>query len=411
MEKIRRLLLFLWTIALLSFRPSIFGEKYNQLVFVFFFLLTGALVFIDLKKKTILDKRRILSFALILICVIYLLIQGLMLSDAVGTVINSCVFLLLTVPCILWVLNRYQESILTLFINIHFWLAISAMITFGIYILVGFSADRLPVVASLYDLVEYAELDENSILSGHVLFFPFTVVWSAAGFMGIDVPRFVGIYREPGMAQIFFCTAFILTFFISVERQSLKKIVLLCGTVLTFSTAGLFDLLIVVLLYGILNASIKRYVIRIIRNPILVVIVIVAFVVIMSESIVMLRERVDQVSGQSRLESFSKGIERLSDNLLFGEGYYNSFQKDENGVVVSSNFIGMMGVSYQLGLVGLFLYSLTWGYSLIFLSNRITICIYIPCLMTLLFSQPSYNDIFTWFILLLNVRNLHPLNR
>lgn len=405
MISLNNLLIYLWTIFLLCFRPSIFGEKFNLFVFLLFIATSILLLIVNHKLKITLDKNRFIAVGLILFCVSYFAIQGLILSDAKSTVINSSVLLLVTIPIMAFILHYFQGAVLKFFVQFHFYLSLSAIITFAIYILVGFSVDRLPLMGSLYELVEYAKYDPERLLSNHVIFFPFTVAWSSAGFMGIEVPRFVGIYREPGMAQIFFNTAFILSFFIDFKRIRMVRLVLLIGSILTFSAAGFINLLLFALIYILYSSKSKKQVYRLIKNPMVVVVAMLFFLVLANQSIEMLNERFNQISGQGRLTSFADGFKRLGENLFFGEGYYNSFKKDENGVVVSSSFIGILGVSYQLGLVGVFVYLIPWLFRLL-KAYRLLVCIYVPCLVTLFFSQPSYNDIFTFFLLLVNTNQL-----
>lgn len=405
MIRISNFLLLLWTIFLLSFRPSIFGEKYNAFVFLLFILTSILLLIINRGQKITLDMSRFIALGLILFCVSYFAIQGLILSDAKATVINSSVLLLFTVPIMAFILHGFQGVVLKFFVQFHFYLSLSAIITFIIYILVGFSVERLPLIGSLYELVEYAKYDPARLLSNHVIFFPFTVAWSSAGFTGIEVPRFVGIYREPGMAQIFFNTAFILSLFIYFKRKRLVRLVLLIGSILTFSAAGFVNLLLFAVFYILYSPKSKEQVYKLIKNPIVVVVAMVLFLILAKQSIEMLDERFSQISGQGRLTSFADGFSRLKENLFLGEGYYNSFKKDDNGVIVSASFIGILGVSYQLGLVGVFLYLIPWFFRLL-TTSKLLVCIYIPCLLTLFFSQPSYNDIFTFFLLLINAKQL-----
>lgn len=389
---------------LLLFRPSIFGERYNQAVFVIFFIITCVLLLIRGSQSLSISKRLFIGLILIYLCIGYFFIQGLLLSNATQTVVNSCVLLLLAVPCIALVLSKYQQKVLKVFINFHYFLSISAIITFVIFIIVGLSINRLPVLADLSGIIDYKAYGEN-VLNQHILIFPYTIAWSTGGFLGIDVPRFVGIYREPGMSQIFFITAFTLTFFVPITSHFRKRVIILMGIILLFSAAGMLNLVLVVFFVIIFNASFKRYLIRILRNPIFVIAVIIGLVMLSKQAITMVKEKIIDVSGTTRIESFNNGVKRLMKNPFFGEGYYNSFKKDGSGTVVSENFIGILGVSYQIGFVGMFFYFLCWLNAFRHNTRRVALCIYIPCLMTLLFSQPSYNDVFTWFLLLLDTRN------
>jgi O-Antigen ligase len=395
----------LWAILLLLFRPSVIGENYNSQVFIIFFIVTVAILSTEIRERFSLSVGRIIVVVCVYICVAYFFIQGMILSDATKTVINSCVFLLMLMPCLVLILARHQHRVLQVIINFHVLLAVSAVITFSIFIATGFSIDRLPTIANLDSLLGLGMSDPSVGLINHIMFFPFTICWSTTGIAGIEIPRFTGMYREPGMAQIFLLTSFMLSYFIEVKHQRLKRILLLIASVLTFSAAGLVNLLVAVFFLAFSNSSVKGSVVRILKKPIVVLVGLVLFVVMAKQTYQYVAEKLDDISGIDRVDSFQRGWQDLMENPVFGKGYYASFKKDSEGVVVSQNFIGLPGVSYQLGMVGLFLYFLCWYFSLTKLGRRKTLCIYIPCLLTLALSQPSYNDVFSWFIIFLDTRN------
>lgn len=404
MNQVMRLLLTGWTLALLCLRPSIFGEKYNALVFVIFFFITCLLVGLQ-KNSFILSRKRLGALIVIYLCLLYFLIQGLILSEAREIVVNASVFLLLTAPCIALIINRYQETILKIFINFHYYLSISAVVTFAIFLINGLSIYKLPYIASLYELVGYAAFDPIRPLSNHVLVFPFSVIWSTADLFGISFPRFVGIYREPGMSQIFFITALTLTYFVPVRHLQRKRLFILAGCLLLISAAGAINLVLVAMVYAATNTSLKQHLITFIKNPIIIFIFIIALIGLGRAAFQMTAKKIGEVSGQTRIESFENGLSRLSENPWFGKGYYSAFQQDNRGSIVLENNIGLIGVSFQIGIIGLTLYFFCWAFSLSQLAAQRTFVIYLPCLLTLLFSQPSYNDAFVWFLLLLDTRD------
>ena len=402
--RLSSLLTLLWTASFLLFRPSILGERYNAVVLVIFLLVTSDIIFVNQKQRVRINTITFSTYFLIIISVLYFFVQGLILSDATRTVVNSGIFLLLVVTSIMLVVSVHQKKVIEIFIWCHYLMSISAIITFTLYILGGFSLQHLSV-ASPYDLVRYADLDPGRPFSNHLLIFPFSIIWSATSIFGLEVPRFVGIYREPGMAQIFFCTAFAFSLFANVKNKRLKQVTILIGTFLTFSAAGFINVILVILLYLIMNGSFKEYVLRLFRNPFLVILIFIILIVVVYQSNLMVQERLSQVSGMGRVESFKRGAELLLENPVFGEGYYNSFKKDKEGIIISDNFIGILGVSYQIGLIGLFLYFAPWIFRVL-TTRKLFYCIYVPCLMTLLFSQPSYNDAFVYLLLLINPNNL-----
>lgn len=399
------LLLPLWVLFLVMFRPSVFGEKFNSLIFVFLFVVTVAILAIEARRGLTVSKPRLVLAIFIYACLSYFVIQGLILSDARSTVINSGAFLFLLMPCLLFIVNNHQEKILKLFINFHYLLSWSAVITFALFVMNGFSLHPSMRLMELDVALGLGKTDPNIAMSSHVIYFPFTFYWSTSGLLGYDMPRFIGIYREPGMAQIFLVTSLMLTFFVDVKNVKTKRFLLYAGSLLTFSASGLVNLVMGLAVLSVFNASVKAQVIAIVRKPWVIVFGLVVFIVLVRFAINMVNARLDDVSGDTRIEAFQDGLRSLSESVVFGKGYYNDFQKDPASTVGTINFIGIPGVSYQLGVVGLVLYFLCWLVSLKNLAGRQALCIYVPCLLTLMLSQPSYNDAFTWFIMFLDTRH------
>jgi hypothetical protein len=374
-------------------------------IFFVFFFITIAIVVLGPAKKPALSVRRVIVLAAVYLCVIYFGVQGLLLSNARQTVINSVVFISMVVPCLVLILSLYQEIVLKIFVNFHVILSVSAIATFVVFVLVGFSVYRIPVIADLYSLVEYAEYDPSRPLSNHQLLFPITVAWSVLDIVGVSLPRAVGIYREPGMAQIFFLTAVMLTYFLEMKNVGRKRVLLLIGTALLFSAAGFVNFVICILVLSTVKASVKQSLVRFIKNPLVVVFSLVLFIFIARETYFLVANKLENVSGSERLESFARGIGKLSENPVFGKGYYNAFKTYVGGAEITENVIGLPGVSAELGLVGLGLYCLCWLLSIRLLSGKRALCIYIPVFLTLALSQPSYNDAFAWFVMFLDTRH------
>ncbi|MDO1445145.1 hypothetical protein Q0590_02730 [Rhodocytophaga aerolata] len=408
----KKFLLFLWTFLLICFRPSIFGEKYNPLVFFCFLIVTGLIalsqnIFIKFKVK----KKFLVTVTVILTTVLYFVLQGFILSDAKLTVLNSAIIILGTITCFLYVLNSANQFyILKFFIYIHFAFSISSICTFIIYVLTGFNPSNLPVLVDLYALVEYAVYDPSRLFSNHVILFPFTVVWSNAEFLGISVHRALGIYREPGMAQIFFLTAYFLTYFIPLAKPRLIRNTILAGSFLTFSTASFISFLFGIVIYKFANSLKFQNIIKSLLNPLRITIFASLFIIASAITYNLVKDKLNDISGQTRIISYLKGAKRLMASPMFGEGYYNSFAKNEEGIVISDSFIGLIGVSYQIGLIGIMLYLTSWYFGVSMLGNTASLCIYIPCFITLFTSQPSYNDVFTWFLLLIDTSHFKPIS-
>ena len=226
-----------WTITFLQLRPSIIGQKYN--VFAFFLFTISNVVYWIYKKRISLKTDKILAKESLLFVFFYsyLLINGLILSDSTNAVINSVLFSILTIPFFLIIIGDENSKLgfLKSFINIHFVLSISSIITFIIYLIGNFSYDKLPWVIQI-------EFMKDMYKSGHFILFPFTIIWSSGFFLDIPFPRFVVFYKEPGIAQMFLATSFFLTYRIKINRAKIKRMLILFGLLLTFSTTAFISL-------------------------------------------------------------------------------------------------------------------------------------------------------------------------
>lgn len=399
-QKINKILI-VWVLLLLLFRPSFIGESYNPVVFVLF-VLCSFLLYNKIKQDKNISIQKISTFYILNLTLLYFFIQGIILSDAKTTVLNASILTICTSYIFYKILHaeEIQETILKYFIYIHTCLVLSAIITIIHFIIVGFDASQLLKIGLVYP--DKGDLLESSgQFSLHTIYFPFTVVWSSFSGLGFELPRFIGLYREPGMAQIFFCTAFFLTYYIEIQHRKIVRSILFIGALLIFSTAGFLSL-IVGYFVVITSKQIKISRLRFLTSMAILISAIVIGLYLPGHGVL---EKVESDSGVARSLAFDRGIERLSNNLIFGEGYYSGFHRDSEGLLINDSFEGILGVSFQIGVVGLILYFFTWVYSLKNYSNFSALPIYLPCILTWLFSQSNYNDIFTMFLLMLNTKN------
>ena len=144
-------LLAIWTILLICFRPSIFGEDYNPVIFLLFILVS---FFIILKRKyvfkTNLSSGKFYTAVIVLITTVYFSIQGFILSDTRITVLNATIVIIGTILCFILIINDDNKfTILRTFINIHFVLSISMIITFLLFLILGMNDSNLPVMAKI----------------------------------------------------------------------------------------------------------------------------------------------------------------------------------------------------------------------------------------------------------------------
>src|SRR5687768_946798 len=93
-EKKSITLLDVWTVIILLFRPSIFGERFNYIVFLVFLIVSSLIIFNYRRTGLRVEKNLYMTSLVVLSTLFYFLIQGLLLSDAKKTVINSCILLI-----------------------------------------------------------------------------------------------------------------------------------------------------------------------------------------------------------------------------------------------------------------------------------------------------------------------------
>ena len=395
-------LIFIWTFLLLNLRPSVIAQSYNPVVFMLFIITSVFVVFWNQRKITMaFSKKELLLAVMLFLTVLYFFVQGIYLSNATKTVINSSIVLLGGLPCLFFVLREFDNRNLVVksLINIHVWLSLSQIVTFLIFIFSGFKLSDSLVFLDLHEIVKYYNGE-------HELVFPYTITWSSIVFMGIEFYRTCGIYREPGMAQIFYLTAFYLTFFYSGQRIGIKRGIILIGSILLFSGSGFINILLGYLVYLITNRNNTTgiSVNRLVKG----LVIVFTGVVFLFFTYDVLMVKISRESGVERLANIEKSILKLADNPFFGEGTYNSFKTDVAGKVVSEQFFSFFGVVNQIGLIGIFLYMSSWFIGIRYFANVKTWCLYVPCFVTLISSQPSYNDMFTFFMIILNTANFYP---
>lgn len=394
-------LIFIWTLLLLNFRPSIVAQSYNPVVMALFFAVSVMVMFFGGRKLNLrFTPKEQLLLGILLLTYTYFFVQGFFLSTATNTVVNSSVVLFGTLPCLFFVLREPENRSLIVksLINIHFWLSISQIVTFAIFVANGFTLPKSLLFFNLQNITKYFHGEGFSLI--HYLVFPFTVSWSSFNLLGVVFYRTCGIYREPGMAQIFYLTTFFLTFFYYDKNIKLKRIVILIGSLLLLAASGFLNIVIGYAVYLLFNRKSEQK-----MSPSRVLQMsagIIAGLVLVVFTYDILAFKLKKNSGVERMENVTKSFEQLLENPIIGEGYYNSFKTDSMGKVVSKEFYTFLGVVNQVGLVGVVLYFACWFVGLNQFANRKSWCIYVPCLVTLLSSQPSYNDEFTFFLIIFN---------
>lgn len=401
---LKKTLLFLWVLTFLCLRPSIFGERYNLIVFIALSIITVSTLYVYREDLNRVQGKSFGLLIIIFVLVSYLFIQGMILSSNARTVFNIS-FLMLGVSAIsLYILRLDKEFIIRAIIDIHVIFSISSIITFSIVLLNGLNSDAVILRGASDFIRNYISPDKINGYE-HDLMFPFTVHWSNVVLFGISLPRLLGIYREPGMAQIFFLTAYFFTYAIELKRPNRVRAILFVGSLLTFSTAGLLSFMagyLVMWFYprNRIRVKLKKTFLILIVLPIIIIASLYA-------PNYGLLAKMDSVSGNERTRSYQRSLSLIIERPWFGWGYYNkSFEKESGTTEDTIDTLGLIGVTYQIGIIGIVLYLLPWLYSFYYFNDYRTYFILMPCFLTLMVSQPSYNDMLVWFLLMIDFKSI-----
>jgi hypothetical protein len=284
------------------------------------------------------------------------------------------------------------------FILLHFALGLSAIISTYLLAFKGFDPASL--------VITY--ISEPAYNNSHFIVFPFSEYWSTVRLGGVKTSRFVGIYREPGVAQAYFLTAYFMTHFVHIRSRKVIQGVLLIASILLFSTAGIINLLIGILALYLLNPElrpkIEKVPLRTVSVFIAIGVITVVFLTMSSE--LNIRVKLNQhVSGEFRKNSLFGGLDQFIEKPILGHGYYSSYREDEIDIIDSFKQTGLLSSAFEIGVIGISFYFSLWVYGVKKLGSWRTLCIYIPTLLTLLTFQATYLTAFVWFLLLINTQS------
>lgn len=191
------LLYYSWILILLSFRPGLLGENHTpHLIIAFLFVSFFIVLFHTFRISFTTNKTTVLSFVIVVL--MYFTIQGLLKSNSLQTVINSVLGQLIGVLSIYLVLRKENTSFIArAFVNIHFYLGVSIIITYLFFFAFGFNS--IPHVAKLGI---YGAMADGSLLTHHrVLYLPFTFIWSTVKLGFLTLPRAIGLYKKPFLVK------------------------------------------------------------------------------------------------------------------------------------------------------------------------------------------------------------------
>lgn len=379
----------------LNFRPGIIGEFNNKILIFLSFLIFVSYLLLFNKDSFLFNKKILIQFILILFFIVFILIQLFYLqpSNFLNPIKNVILILIFSFIYIFFASDSFYTDIaLKVLVKFVIILSISEIITFILIFFV--SKENLILFSSIrthqsWIRPEYADL-----------FFPFTIAGSNSyNLFGIELERAMGLFREPGIYQMYINLAFFSLDFINMKYKAFIRILLVVALFFTFSTAGfgIFLICLVFRTFFILekNSKLKKTVTIFIS--ILFIVLLTYFILFSSRYGAV--PKLNSTSGQARLSSVIESFKYIVESPFLGTGYGNP-GKDASVVVFLAGF-------HTIGIIGLLLYLTNWFYSIMFLSKFNTIILYIPIFLTLLFAQPIFDNLIVFFFLLIDTRKLN----
>lgn len=359
-------------------RPTALGQEYMSYSMVLSFgALCIHLVELLKSKEGYITKKNFIVLVSSLVLWSYLVVHALLMSsNNFDDVLKAGISHIVVIFIFSIILSREKENTLFFkwFIKILGLFSFSFVLTVLLGLVVGFQ--------SLY----LFEIPIATYNHSQLFYFPFTSLSSFMVVSGIEFPRFLGLFREPGILQAFLIWAYFNLKQYGLETKKMK-VLLFAGIVGTMSTAGIAIFFGTVALKYALNR-------KVIKGVLLVIFCITA---LNYAPIIGLQYKAETHGASLDARSYAtlSGLEKMRDNPL-GTGMYNRdfFDYELSGInlLASSYMIGVIGV-----LLTLVVYLLPlWGYP-----NKVPYIVGItPLLITLLYSQPILDAPLVYIMLL-----------
>lgn len=350
-------------IGVVCSRPMILGNNYSALGLV---LLMGTAFIYTLKNGL----KIIPGYWGILISIVifftYCIVQALILqSDQLQIAFQTYVILLGAAIAFYVLLTHPKVNyyFFRIFIIILCILTASYIVSFVLSLLIGW--DGLLLLQYNY-----------GYFTNSYIFFPFTITYGRGRFINIEIWRFLGIFRESGIAQVFYIWAFFMSdkYF---KRRILVRVLLAISVFACFSTAGFIVFAVaLVLSLNLKKIGKKRF--------ISVVFLLFSLIYILGYAGGTRLTDKAEASVTDRMIAMESGIENFKNHPLFGVGFYST---DANSSIQSE--ISLIASSGQIGTVGIGLYFIIYLISYKNAkSKRRYIVALAPLFITALFFQP-----------------------
>lgn len=196
------------------------------------------------RSKVLFESDRMWLAVLQLIFILYLLLQAFMLDTLASNRSRNYLFVSIITLCIGALYGASMSSVqeLRLFARTHVWLmailSVSACITVIVTPLIGLERLELIHFSLLNHSVSATKFVHGATV---VLYAPMTLTTGVSRVAGLEFPRSIGLFREPGLFGFALLMGYVLIAYtgFTPRAQYVLRAILLGGLVTTFSTAAM----------------------------------------------------------------------------------------------------------------------------------------------------------------------------
>ena len=382
-EKVKHALVIGLVVLVLNMRPALFGNTFNEL-FILVPLAGLVFVYVTFGYRVVVpkSKRGLLGFTFAFILWI---VSQIIVMDFKNSYIALVLFV--TIPTVVLaytvlISDNDVELVLKTIVVVVALLSFSQFVSYGLKFL-GFEV----LIAELYPVEEYASLPLK-------WYFPLTFTYHSVPIAGHQIERSVGIFREPGLYQLFINISYFALDFIRIKRKRYLRGLFILSLLMTFSTAGYAIFLVCLAYRTALVQRRKRF-----RRFVLLLAIVGFLWIFFNIPFFGLSDKMAR--NPTRMMGIVDSWALFVQRPLWGYGITSR----------ELSYGGRLGVNlvtslYKLGLVGLLLFLGLMTYALYKHYTMQTLVLWLPVFITLLISQPMYEKAFTMLMLFLPTQKL-----
>lgn len=385
-RKARQWLIAAFVICLINLQTSLFGRLFNELFLLVPMVGILALLFV-LERRFFVNGSKFAVSLISSMFAFWALFQVILLSPSdlyqIVAILSS--FMISMIGVAFFVKTTETELILKTLIGVVTVLSISQLLTY-VLLLVGLS-----------DLAFVTEINPErfgaEMIAPIRIYVPFTFTVHFVQIFGVRFERATGLWREPGLYQMFVIISYFALDFVKMKRKRVLQLLFLFSLLTIFSTAGYVVFLFCLLYQRVLIAK-RRYWVRFI----LLGLILVLFVLLFNAPFIFgLRTKLE--INEKRLNNPLVSFELLMERPLIGYS------------VVAEGGINLLSSVHKLGIIGLILYG---GVVLLALLQHYSLrsfVLILPVIITATIAQPIYLAGFVQLMLFLPLKRLNRFER